>query len=185
GGEQFNIYAKFMTTNPVITFISYGNYFFILLHAFLGIYLWYVNRSAKGSRYAVKSTSTSSYSSRNMAWLGTIVLVFIIVHMGQFWFKMKFGELPLENYGTETDVKNLYLPVKEAFSNIGFVIFYVISMIIIAFHLYHGFQSGFQSLGLNHKKYTPIIRGLGKVIAIAVPLGFAVIPIAFYAKYAM
>jgi succinate dehydrogenase / fumarate reductase cytochrome b subunit len=185
GGEQFNLYAKFMTSNPLIKVISYGNYFFILLHAFIGIGLWLRNRSAKGSRYAVKSTSTTSYSSRNMAWLGIIMLVFILIHMWQFWFQMHYGNLPLETYGTETGIKNLYVPVKAAFTNIAFVIFYVVSMGVIALHLWHGFQSGFQSLGLNHKKYTPLIRGLGMLISILIPLGFAIIPIVFFAKYAM
>ena len=179
GGEQFNLYAKMMTSNPLIKMISYGNYFFILLHAVMGIVLWLQNKSAKGSRYAVKANNTT-FASQNMAWFGIVILVFIIIHMGQFWFKMHFGDLPLETYGTVEGVKNLYTPVAAAFSNIGFVIFYVICMVIIGLHLSHGFQSAFQSLGLNHKKYTPIIKGLGLGYSILIPLGFAIIPIAFY-----
>ena len=55
GGESFNSYAYFMTTNPVIKTVSYGLYFFILLHAFLGIVIWWKNKAAKGSSYAVSS----------------------------------------------------------------------------------------------------------------------------------
>ena len=179
GGEQFNLYAKMMTSNPLIKVISYGNYFFIVLHAILGIVLWLQNKNAKGSRYAVKAKNTT-FASQNMAWFGIVILVFIIIHMGQFWFKMHFGDLPLETYGTVEGVKNLYIPVAAAFSNIGFVIFYVICMVVIGLHLSHGFQSAFQSLGLNHKKYTPIIKGLGLGYSILIPLGFAIIPIAFY-----
>ena len=179
GGEQFNLYAKMMTSNPLIKMISYGNYFFILLHAAMGIVLWLQNKNAKGSRYAVQAKNTSM-ASRNMAWYGIVILVFIIIHMGQFWFKMHFGDLPAETYGVVTGVKNLYIPVATAFSNIGFVIFYVLCMVIIGLHLSHGFQSAFQSLGLNHKKYTPIIKALGTGYSILIPLGFAIIPIAFY-----
>ena len=184
-GEQFNLYAKFMTTNPLIQFISIGNYFFILLHAVIGIGLWQKNRAARSSRYAVNSTSTSSFSSRNMAWLGIIIFVFILIHLWQFWFQMKFGDLPLRTYGDTAGVKDLYVPVKAAFTNIAFVIFYVVCMVVIALHLWHGFQSGFQTLGLNHRKYTPVIKAVGALISILVPLGFAIIPIVFYARHAM
>ena len=78
------------------------------------------------------------------------------------------------------DVKNLYGLVAEAFSNPIYVVAYVIGMFVIGLHLWHGFQSSFQTLGLNHKKYTPLIKGLGMVYSILVPLGFAIIPIYYY-----
>ena len=177
GGESFNLYAKMMTTNPLIKVISYGNYFFIILHAIMGIMLWLQNKSARGSNYAVTTTANTSYSSRNMAWFGIIIFVFIVLHMIAFWGTMHFGTLPLETYGTETDVKNLYVIVQDAFSKLGIVIFYVVCMVVIALHLNHGFQSAFQTLGLNHKKYTPIIKGLGAAYSILIPLGFAIIPV--------
>jgi succinate dehydrogenase / fumarate reductase cytochrome b subunit len=177
GGESFNLYAKMMTTNPLIKVISYGNYFFIILHAIMGIMMWLQNKSARGSKYAVTTTANTSYSSRNMAWFGIIIFVFIVLHMIAFWGTMHFGTLPLETYGTETDVKNLYVIVQDAFSKLGVVIFYVVCMIVIALHLNHGFQSAFQTLGLNHKKYTPIIKGLGAAYSILIPLGFAIIPV--------
>jgi len=185
GGRQFNLYAKFMTTNPVIQITSYGLYFFILLHAIQGILLWLKNKAAKGSSYAVnntRATNTVAGFAKNMGWLGTIILVFLLIHMYQFWLQMKLGYVEMATYEGE-QVKNLYLPVKEVFSNIGFVIFYILSMVVIAFHLWHGFQSSFQTLGLNHKKYTPFIQGLGKAYAILIPLGFALIPILFFLKY--
>lgn len=181
GGETFNIYAKMMTTNPLIKVISYFNYFFILLHAVQGILLWRKNRASRSSRYAVSSTTSSSFSSRNMGALGTIILVFIIIHMWQFWFQMKFGSLELAVYDDYPEgVKNLYIPVAYAFKQWYFVVFYVISMAVIGFHLYHGFQSAFQSLGLNHKKYTPAIKTVGTAYSILIPLGFALIPILFF-----
>ncbi len=184
GGRQFNLYAKFMTTNPVIQFTSYGLYGFILLHAIQGILLWLKNKAAKGSSYAVsntKATNTVAGFAKNMGWLGTIILVFILIHMYQFWLQMKLGYVPMVEYDG-VQVKNLYAPVTETFKNIGFVIFYVLSMVVIALHLWHGFQSSFQTLGLNHKKYTPFIQGMGKLYAVVIPLGFALIPILFFLR---
>ena len=181
GGETFNLYAKLMTTNPVIQTIAIGNYFFILLHAIQGILLWRKNSAARGSKYAVKKVSaksTSGFASSNMGWLGTIIFIFLLVHLYQFWLQMKLGTiLPVTIEGEQ--VKNLYASVSEAFENPIYSIFYILCMIALAFHLWHGFQSAFQTLGLTHKKYTPFIQGLGKVYAVVVPLGFAIIPLFF------
>lgn len=182
GGEKFNVYAKFMTTNPIIKTTSYLLYFSILLHAIQGLLLWRQNVTARGQGYAVKvtkSVNTSAKFSSNMGWLGTIILIFILIHLYQFWLQMKLGNLPMATYEGE-EYKDLYAIVSVAYENIFYVIFYVASMAIIAFHLWHGFQSAFQTLGLNHRKYTPFIQGIGKVIAVVIPIGFAIIPIAMY-----
>ena len=177
-GEAFNVYAKFMTTNPLIKTTSYGLYSFIALHIVQGILIWLSNKSAKQSRYAVKPKNTS-WASSNMATLGIIITVFLAIHLWQFWFKMKIGVIPPVEIGGE-EYTNLYAVVNEAYQNIFFVIFYVVSMVVIGLHLSHGFQSAFQSLGLNHKKYTPIIKGLGTAYSILIPLGFAIIPVWMY-----
>ena len=184
GGRQFNLYAKFMTTNPFIKLTSYGLYAFILLHAIQGILLWLKNKAAKAGGYAVnktRATNTSAGLAKNMGWLGIIIFVFLLIHMYQFWLQMKLGNVPMATYDG-AEVKDLYAPVMAAFNNIGYVVFYVFSMIVIAFHLWHGFQSSFQTLGLNHKKYTPFIQGLGKAYSILVPLGFASIPILLFLR---
>ena len=180
-GEQFNIYAKTMTSNPLIQVVSIVTYFFILLHAVQGILLWRKNLSARNTRYAVASTSTTSFSSRNMGWLGIVIFIFLLIHMWQFWFQMKFGSLELQVYKDYPDgIKDLYIPVAYAFKQWYFVLFYVVSMVILGYHLNHGFQSAFQSLGLNHKKYTPAIKTVGTAYSILIPLGFAIIPIVFF-----
>ncbi len=179
-GEEFNKYAKFMTSNPLIKTISILNYIFILLHAVQGILLWIQNRRARGMKYAVPNQQTSSFAARNMAGLGTVIFVFILIHLWQFWFQMKFGNLEMASYEGYGEVKNLYVPVAHAFRQWWYVLFYVICMGVIALHLWHGFQSAFQTLGINHKKYTPVIMWLGKAYSIVIPLGFALIPIWFY-----
>lgn len=185
GGQAFNEYAYFMTNNPLIKFTSYGLYAFILIHAIQGIALWLKNKSARGTQgYAVKNdrVAGAAKSSLYMGSLGTIILAFIIVHMVQFWAQMKFTSNVSELLypGAEYAVKDLYALVAGAFTNIWFVIFYVASMIFIGFHLFHGFESAFQTLGLNHKKWTPLIKLVGRAYSILVPLGFAIIPIWMY-----
>ncbi|ADQ17745.1 succinate dehydrogenase cytochrome b subunit [Leadbetterella byssophila] len=213
GGYAFNTYAVFMTTFPPIKVISYGNYFFILFHAFWGLYITYNNRKARPVGYAVTKNQSSPFS-RNMAIFGTILLVYIVVHMSDFWYKFHYENLPYVQYteeistgkvdamempadytqdvkkvekldpvaGTNTViVKDLYKVVSFSFQNLGLVIFYILAMVALSFHLVHGFQSAFQSLGWRHAKYTPLIKGISVwVFGILIPLGYAAMPIYFY-----
>lgn len=182
GGEAFNTYAFFMTHNPLIKIISYSLYAFILIHAYVGIALWRANKSARGAvRYAVDYTRPNERASRNMAWLGIVIFVFLLIHLYQFWLQMKMGVLPAVDVAAyDHPVQNLYLPVAEAYSNLGYVLFYVACMAVVGFHLWHGFWSAFQTLGLDHKRYTPLIKGVGYVYAVVIPILFALIPILFY-----
>lgn len=182
GGEAFNTYAFFMTHNLLIKIISYSLYGFILWHAVQGMRLWLNNRSARGNvRYAVNHTRGSERSARNMAWFGIIIFVFIILHMYQFWLQMKMGVLPpVDVAAYDHPVANLYTPVKDAFRNGGYVLFYVISMVIIGLHLWHGFWSSFQTMGINHPRYNGLIKTVGYIYSIGVPAGFALIPLWMY-----
>jgi len=190
GGVAFNAYSDFMGHNPLIQLVSKGNFFFILLHAIVGLALWSKNRAARGTQgYAVvktTATQTNPTFAKYMWIYGVIILVFIIIHLVQFWGVMKFGEIGTAVQLVEIEgkqVKDLYSLVAATFTNLGFVVFYVLCMVVLAFHLWHGFQSAFQTFGLNHPKYTPIIQFLGKAYSVLVPLGFAVIPIVFYLRY--
>lgn len=182
GGEAFNTYAYFMTHNPLIKTISYGLYLFILIHTVQGLRLWLSNRSSRGpEKYAVNHVRSSERSARNMAWLGIIIFIFLILHLWQFWLQMKMGVLPpVEVTAYDHPVQNLYLPVAEAFKNVFYVVFYVICMGVVGLHLWHGFWSAFQTLGLAHKKYTPVIKGVGMVYSIGMAIGFAIIPVLFF-----
>jgi succinate dehydrogenase / fumarate reductase cytochrome b subunit len=183
GGQSFNVYAKFMTGNPVIKTVSYSLYAFIIIHAIQGLVLWSKNRTARGGeKYAVhkvRGTTTNAKLASRMGWIGTIILIFILIHMYQFWLQMKLGALPMVEYDGES-MSDLYGIVSETYQNLGFVIFYVVCMYFVGAHLWHGFQSAFQTLGINHKKYSPFIQGLGKVYSVVVGLGYAMIPIFFY-----
>ncbi len=177
GGESFNTYTYFMTHNPLIVIISYTLYTFILIHTVQGLLLYFQNKAARKNTYDRKSGSSSTFESRNMALLGSLIFIFLGVHMGDFWWKMKTGVLEKTAYEGYGEIVNLYTRVDAAYKEWWIVLFYVLSMIILAYHLKHGFQSAFQSLGINHSKYTPIIKFIGIVFSILIPLGFAIIPI--------
>ena len=237
--KHFNEYALFMTSNPAVKILSYLTYISILFHAFDGILLTIQNKKARPIGYAKTDGSSSSVSSRNMAVLGTIILVFIVTHMVNFWAVMHFDKniplmtkiievqgnkqvfyvgtqagqfFPIEQVAKETEktepgtmpkqfvIKNrteLYynqvdVKVADLYKDLhkltidffkhpktGLIatILYVLAMFTLAFHLLHGFQSAFQSLGLNNPKYTPAIKKAGAAFAIIVPLLFAIIPV--------
>lgn len=179
-GKSFNLYTDFMSHNPIIQLIAKGNYFFILTHAFLGILLAFKNKKAKGSKYAVTPKNTTSWASNNMALLGTLIFAFILMHLWQFWYQFKWGsDLPMATYDGKT-VIDAYAKVSAAMVEPLWVGIYLLGLGVLAFHLYHGFASAFQSLGIRHQKYTPIIKGLGTLYAIIVPLGFAILPLYIY-----
>ena len=174
GQLKFNAYAKFMTTFPLVKAVSYLLYFSILFHAFDGILLAIQNRKARPVRYAKENAGANrSWASSNMALLGTLILVFLIIHMKRFWYEMHWGALGLDADGN----KDLYAVVAAAFSELWYVGLYVVSMAVLAFHLLHGFQSSFQSLGLNHPRYTPVIKNVGVFFGVVVPILFALIPV--------
>lgn len=183
-GQAFNEYTYFMTHNPLIKTISYLLYAFILLHAIQGIVITAKNRSARGNQgYRKYSSRTNSWASRQMALLGILVLAFIFLHMGDFWYQMKIGALSTKEYaGYDEPLYDLYTKVKASFEQTWIVVAYLIGLIALGFHLWHGFWSAFQTLGLEHDKYTPVIKTVGYVLAIVLPLGFAIIPIVMYTQ---
>jgi len=182
-GQAFNEYAKFMTTNPAVKVLSIITYISILLHVVYSIVITRSNKTARPVGYAVTLGSESSkWSSRNMGILGTIVLLFLVVHLKSFWYEMRFGTLPLVNYPEIGEYRDLYTVVAATFTQWWYVALYVIAMIGLGYHLSHGFESAFQTLGLNHKKYTPILEKLGLGFAIIVPALFASIPLFMFFK---
>ena len=233
GRRAFNEYAYFMAHNPFIKVMSWMTYISILFHIIDGILLTIENKKARPIGYAhAAGTKSSTWSSRNMALLGSLILVFIVMHGAHFWYKAKVKHdmllhkvvvqspngpekselyvttsgsyLPVQGvkiknhtefYEPSVDIKlgegykDLHSVVMAFFSGketngvpgndnaLLAVVFYVISMVVLAFHLMHGFSSAFQSLGLRHPKYTETIKNVGNGFAILIPLLFAIIPV--------
>lgn len=213
GKLQFNEYAVFMTTFPAVKVLSYLTYFSILFHVIDGVLLTLQNRKARPKGYAYsRPDKNTQWPSRNMAILGTLVLLFLVMHMAQFWARYHWdGEMPYMTEeestnpllrdgtvvidGTVKDaivydatgkeagpvMKDLHGQVEAAFSQPLFVVLYLIGLVALALHLWHGFSSAFQSLGLNHPVYTPVIKKVGYLFAVVIPLGFAAIPVFIFA----
>ncbi|HEY4651466.1 MAG TPA: succinate dehydrogenase cytochrome b subunit [Pontibacter sp.] len=177
GGLAFNVYSEFMGHNPVIRVMEIVLLLGFVFHIYDALVLTRRNQAARPVGYANNHPEeNSTWSSRNMGLLGTIILVFLIIHLYNFFWRARFGELPLDSAG----VPDLFLVVQQSFQEWWYVAIYVIAMVALAYHLIHGFQSAFQSLGLNHKKYTPFIQKVGYAFSVLVSLGFAIIPLYFY-----
>ena len=183
GGRSFNEYTLFMTTNLLIRGLEIGLVAGFLLHIILAVNLTNKNFSARPVKYKVdKVNETASIYSRNMGITGSVILIFLILHLKTFWFTYKFGEIPIKTYDDGLQFKDMFFVVKAAFDQWWYSLIYVIAMILMGSHLNHGFQSAFRSFGLNNKSYAPMITIIGSAFAIAMTVGFASFPILFFFK---
>lgn len=179
GGLTFNIGADFMAHNWLIRAGEIVLFAGLIIHIIQALVLTLENRKARPVGYAkIDGAANSSWYSRSMGLLGTLLLIFLIIHLVHFWVKSRFTGLPGEDANGN---ENLYAVMQETFKMPWVVIVYCLSMISLAYHLLHGFQSAFQTLGLNHKKYTPFIKKLGVAFSIIIPFIFALMPILMFA----
>jgi succinate dehydrogenase / fumarate reductase cytochrome b subunit len=175
GGETFLHAAHFMGTNPLMRTLEIGLVIGFLVHIFDGLYLWYQNKKARPVDYNyINASKNSTWYSRSMGLLGTILLFFLIIHASDFWIPNRMNQ-----FMTGEEI-NLFVKMSEEFKNPIIVLVYVFACFSLFWHLLHGFKSAFQSLGLNHNKYNGLIHNIGVLFSIIVPLLFAIMPIAFY-----
>ncbi|MBF9224022.1 succinate dehydrogenase cytochrome b subunit [Hymenobacter ruricola] len=182
-GAAFNTYSHFMGTNPVIRTIEWGLVLGFGFHIFEAWALTRRNKAARTQGYAQwHAEKNSEWTSRNMGILGTIILIFLLVHLYNFFWRARFGGLPKVGGANPEvrDLDNLYLAVVDSFHVWWYVLLYVLAQISLGYHLWHGFRSGFQTLGLNHRKYTPLIKYVGYAFAVVVSAGFASMPLYFF-----
>jgi succinate dehydrogenase / fumarate reductase cytochrome b subunit len=178
--ETFNKAAHFMVTNIIVKVMEVGLFGGILLHMIYGVILQLQNWFARPQRYKKENYSQTSFFSKFMIHTAAIITLFLVIHLFDFYFKSKFfGVVPSVVYDGK-EYHDLGILVIEKFKIGGFVIFYIVCFLLLAFHLLHGFQSAFQSLGLNHKIYTPLIKTLGVLYTMLVTAGFILIPIYIY-----
>lgn len=185
-GTLFNEYAHFMGTNIIIRITEVGLFAGLLVHIIDGLLLYFQNRSARKTPYVMnQSSANSSWYSRSMAILGILLLMFLIIHLYHFWVPSRITHTL--SAGTDSNglpLHDLYSEMLEVFSNLNMVIIYVLLQIPLAYHLLHGFKSGFQSLGINHTKYNDLIEKTGIVLAIVIPLVFAAMPVVMFMRQA-
>lgn len=173
GGAAYMVAVKFMTTNPLIKVMEIFLFGGFLIHILIGVIIQIYNWMARPKRYRVEGFSHTSFFSKYMIHTGAIIFVFLVIHFMNFYFKKLGWVAPPE--GVERE--DFYQMALMLFSNEFYTILYMVLMVFLGFHLHHAFQSAFQTLGLNHSKYTPFIKGLSTVYSIVVPLGFALIPL--------
>ena len=175
GGETFNLGAEFMAKNWVIRAMEIVLFGGLLWHIIQAAILTRENKKARPVAYAASNPSANSkWYSRSMGLLGTILLIFLIIHLRHFWVVSRFTDEITS--GRET----LFNEMKEVFSQLWVVILYCLAMVSLGYHLLHGFKSAFQTLGWNHVKYNAIIEKTGVIISIVLPVLFAAMPIAIY-----
>jgi succinate dehydrogenase / fumarate reductase, cytochrome b subunit len=175
GGVTFEHAAEFMGSNWVIRTAEVGLMAGFIIHIVDGLMLWKSNREKRPVEYAlVKVEANSTWYSRSMGLLGTLLLLFLIMHLRHFWVVSRFTD------EITSGKQTLFAEMVEVFQNPIVVILYVLGCISLAYHLMHGFASAFQTMGWRHPKYTPFVKSLGKWFSIVVPIVFAAMPISMY-----
>jgi succinate dehydrogenase / fumarate reductase, cytochrome b subunit len=165
----FNRAAHFMATFPLVKIVEIILFLAIIIHIIWGIILQLKNWVSRPVRYAVRNKSETSAFSRFTIWTGGSILIFLIIHFFNFYF-IKLGFVT-------GDPDNFYGAAYQLFKIPGYVGFYLVCFVLLGFHLYHSFQSAFQTLGLNNQFWTPLIKVLSLIYSIVIPTGFAIIPL--------
>lgn len=183
-GELFNTGAHFMATNPIIKIMEPILGLGFMIHIIWSFFLEYQNWKARPVKYNKKNLSgSSSWSSRNMLVLGALVLVFLVMHIIDFYWVIKFSPESMSKV-VDSEMHDTYLLVSELFKNNPlYDVFYVLGAILLGFHLSHGFWSAFQTMGLSNKNWMKRLQLVGKVYAIIVAVGFSAIPLYFLIKF--
>ncbi|MBC7903612.1 MAG: succinate dehydrogenase cytochrome b subunit [Gemmatimonadaceae bacterium] len=180
-GRMFNKAAHFMGSTVVIRIMEIGLFAGIILHVVQGYVLEFKNRSRRKVGYKVAmGTKGSTWYSKSMGLLGTLLLLFLIMHVSHFWVPSRVThDLAPVQYG-DMEAHNLFAKMYEVFQNGWVVILYVLGCFSLAWHLLHGFQSAFRTLGVHNKKYITLIQATGVGFSILVPVLFALMPIGMY-----
>jgi len=178
--DWFNIAAHFMGTNIVIKVFEVVLFGGFIVHMIYGVVLQIQNWMARPQRYKVEGWAHTSPFSKFMIHTAVIIGIFLVYHLLDFYIEAKFlGEVDDVIINGKT-YHDLGAKVIGEFQMPAIVILYIVSFLILGFHLHHGFQSGFQSLGLNHSKYTPFINLLSTAVSIILTVGFTIIPLVIY-----
>lgn len=166
--EPFNKAAHFMASFPLIKVVEVLLFACIMVHVTYGILIQIQNWMARPAGYRVTNKSETSFFSRFMIWTGGSIFIFLILHFFNFYF-IKLGLV-------EGDPENFYSVAHQLFKIPAYNIIYWACFVLLGLHLYHAFLSAFQTLGLNHRIWTPVVKVVAVIYAVAVPLAFAYIP---------
>ena len=182
GGVMFNKAAHFMGSTIVIRVLEVGLFVGIFIHVIQGYILEFSNRSKRKKGYHVNmGNKGSKWYSRGMGLLGTILLLFFIMHWYHFWIPSRFtGVEEVILPGSEKKLHNVFGLMKITFSELWVVILYVLACFSLCWHLIHGFQSAFRTMGMSNPRYVNIVKNIGFVYAIFISVVFAMMPVSMY-----
>ena len=182
GGVMFNNAAHFMGATVVIRVMEVGLFIGIFIHIIQGYVLEFQNRSKRKKGYAVAmGNKGSKWYTRSMGLLGTILLLFFILHWYHFWIPSRFtGVEEVLLPGSEKKLHNVFGLMQITFSELWVVIVYVLACISLCWHLIHGFLSAFRTIGVTNKKYITLIRNTGIVYSVVISIVFAMMPVSMY-----
>ncbi len=177
GARPYNEYTHFLTSNPLIYLAEGGLLAIFLLHVIFALAISWTNCKARDSRYAVASNGPKGTSmvQRSLWAQGLLILVFLILHLISF----KYGAEYSVDYGPGP-IRDMHKLVVEVFHQPAYVVWYVVALIVLGFHLSHGVGSSFQTVGLHHPRYQKCIRALSVSYALIVALGFITEPLYVY-----
>ncbi len=172
--------VNFMTTNVIIKIFEYVLFISFGIHILIGILLKLSNWNLRPVRYKVKQKSETSFFSRYMIWTGLVILTFLIIHFSHFFFiRLGIVEKPV----FASDKHDFYAMAVVLFAQPVYSWFYIVCIAVLGFHLYHAFQSFFQTLGLSNIKYFGLIKTAGALYSVIISAGFIVIPVYFLYFY--
>ncbi len=183
GGVMFNKAAHFMGSMVVIRIVEIGLFLGIFLHIIQGYMLEFQNRSKRKKGYAVPmGNKGSKWYSRSMGLLGTILLLFFILHWWHFWVPSRFTGVPGPEMklASGQDIHNMFALMQYTFQELWVVIVYVVACVSLCWHLIHGFQSAFRTVGVSNSKYVALIQNIGTGYSIIISLAFAMMPVSMY-----
>ncbi len=180
--NMYNAYSTTLRENPLIKIVAYALYLSIILHVIYALLVTLRNKKAKPEKYAVNHTNeNSTWASQNMGLIGVLILLFIVVHLANFWARIKLGmgeSVGMDSMGNV----DVYEVTYSLFQNIYFVLFYTILMIPLGFHLHHGLKSAFKTLGFYHKNGLRVLAKISLIYAAIMAVGFGIIPFVVYFK---
>jgi len=182
-GELFNVAANFMSSNPLMKVIEPVLALGFILHIFYATYLTLKNQMARPQGYKVSSKTKASWASKNMFILGGLIFIFLVIHLANFFWKVKFGTIASITYEGK-ELHDVYGLVAGLFKGWWWYdVLYILGAIFLFLHLTHGFWSAFQTIGWNNDKWICRFKIIGYIYAVVIAGGFAVIPLYFLLKY--
>jgi len=183
-GRMFNTAAHFMGSTIITRILEAVLFIGFIIHIIQGYVIEAKNRARRGQGYNIGLGSRgSTWMSRSMAILGTLIFMFLILHISKFWWSSRVTHDLDAVWYNGVEMHNLFLRMYDVFQNPVIVIIYVVSVIVLGFHLWHGFHSAFRSMGVHNKKYLNMLKVLGYGFTVLVCVMFALMPIGMYLQW--